>query len=180
MEYLPASLVKLLQENDIVNDEDQEKILSEKTRKAQVRSLLDTIPLRGPKAYSVFIDSLREKYSWLVEELESKANSDKTDFSETNHLNDILLKGGVPHAPSCSITRLKEVRLGHPKHESSNTFPACRHQAGPVPADPREVPHPPRDARLREVGPGGGVRPRPRSDAESVPRGRILVQGRDG
>ena len=102
-------VIDSLIENDIVNDEDQEKILSEKTRKAQVRSLLDTIPMRGPKAYSVFIESLRENYCWLVEELESKDTSDKTDFSETNYLNDILLKGGVPHPPSFSITRLKEV-----------------------------------------------------------------------
>ena len=107
-------VIDSLIEKDIVNEEDQEKILSEKTRKAQVRSLLDTIPLRGPRAYSIFIESLKEKYSWLVEELESKDTSDKTDFSETNHLNDILLKGGVPHPPSFSITRFKEVneRIG--------------------------------------------------------------------
>ena len=103
-------IIDHLIENDIVDDEIRERIFSEKTKRAQARSLLDILPTRGPAAYKCFLESLRENYSWLVEELETKEPSDITDFSETNHLNDILLKGGVPHPPSFNISRVQEVK----------------------------------------------------------------------
>ena len=106
-----VDIIDKLIENDIVDDDTQERIMSERTRRAQVRALLDALPARGPRAYKVFLESLEENYSWLVEEIESREPSDITDFSETNQLNDILLKGGVPHPPSFSISRTKEVKL---------------------------------------------------------------------
>ena len=60
---------------------------------------------------SVFLESLQQNYSWLAESVQTKQASDLTDFSETSHLNDILLKGGVPHPPSFSIARAREVGI---------------------------------------------------------------------
>ena len=98
-------------ENEILDDESHEKILSEKTRRAQARSLLDTLPTRGPRAYSVFLESLAENYSWLVEEIESKEKSGRKNTQEITQLQDLLIKGGVPHAPSFSISRSLEVTV---------------------------------------------------------------------
>ena len=97
-------------ENEILDEENHEKILSEKTRRAQARSLLDTLPTRGPRAYPVFLESLSEAYSWLVEDIESKENSGRKNTQEITQLQDLLIKGGVPHPPSYSISRSLEVR----------------------------------------------------------------------
>ena len=106
-----VDIIDHLIENDVVDEETQERIMGERTRKAQARALLDSLPSRGHRAYKVFLESLRENYSWLAEDLENKDSSDLTDFSETNHINDILLKGGVPHPPSFNISRYKEVGI---------------------------------------------------------------------
>jgi len=97
-------------ENEILDEESHDKILSEKTRRAQTRSLLDTLPTKGPRAYSVFLDSLREHYSWLAEEIESKEESGKKENHEATQLQDLLIKGGVPHSPSFSISRSIELK----------------------------------------------------------------------
>jgi len=52
---------------EVVNEEQMEEILSRATRVARVRCLLDILVKRGPKAFPVFLDSLRDSYSWLVE-----------------------------------------------------------------------------------------------------------------
>ena len=102
-------VLDILIENEILDDDNHEKILSEKTRRAQARSLLDTLPMRGPRAYPVFLESLAEHYSWLVEEIESKEKSGRKNTQEITQLHDLLVKGGVPHAPSFSISRSSEV-----------------------------------------------------------------------
>ena len=96
-------------ENEIVDDETQERIMSERTRRDRVRALLDTLPTRGPRAYKVFLGALERDYAWLAEVIQTKQQSDITDYDETSHLNDILLKGGVPHPPSFNISRVNEV-----------------------------------------------------------------------
>ena len=35
----------------------------------QARSLLDILPYRGPKAFENFVESLREDYDWLADDL---------------------------------------------------------------------------------------------------------------
>ena len=107
-------IIDTLIENEIVDDETHERIMSERTRRARVRALLDTLPSRGPRAYKVFLTALERDYSWLAEVIQTKQQSDITDYNETGHLNDILLKGGVPHPPSFNITRVNEVRTEDP------------------------------------------------------------------
>ena len=104
-------VLDILIENDILEEESHEKIISEKTRRAQARSLLDTLPTRGPRAYTVFLESLSENYSWLVEEIESREKTGRKNSQEITQLHDILVKGGVPHAPSFSISRSSEVLI---------------------------------------------------------------------
>ena len=36
----------------------------------QARYLLDILPFRGPKAFDHFVESLREDYDWLADDLE--------------------------------------------------------------------------------------------------------------
>ena len=102
-------IIDNLIENEIVDDETQERIMSERTRRDRVRALLDTLPTRGPRAYKVFLGALERDYAWLAEVIQTKQQSDITDYNETSHLNDILLKGGVPHPPSFNISRVNEV-----------------------------------------------------------------------
>ena len=60
-------IIDNLIENEILDDETQERIMSERTRRDRVRALLDTLPTRGPRAYKVFIGALERDYAWLAE-----------------------------------------------------------------------------------------------------------------
>ena len=96
-------------ENEILDEESHEKILSEKTRRAQARCLLDMLPTRGPLAYSIFKESLSVNYTWLVDEIDTKENTGRKNSQELTQLQDLLVKGGVPHPPSYNISRNLEV-----------------------------------------------------------------------
>ena len=48
-------VVDKLIEEGIIDQECNEKILSELTHKARARRLLDTLPTRGPRAYQVHV-----------------------------------------------------------------------------------------------------------------------------
>ena len=113
---------------------------------------------------SVFLESLQQNYSWLAESVQTKQASDITDFSETSHLNDILLKGGVPHPPSFSIARAREVSISTHIYAYLHAgyllylLAAGGHQARVVGAGAGPLPHPSRHARLRQERPRRGVR----------------------
>ena len=112
---------------------------------------------------SVFLESLQQNYSWLAESVQTKQASDITDFSETSHLNDILLKGGVPHPPSFSIARAREVGISTHIYTYLHAgyllylLAAGGHQARVVGAGAGPLPHPARHARLRQERPRRGV-----------------------
>ena len=77
----------------------------------------------GPKAFPVFLDSLRESYSWLVEfmmenhavdggqktvvrfKIKGFPFSDTKMLQEAVQLSELLVQGGVPHPPSTTISR---------------------------------------------------------------------------
>ena len=42
----------------------------QKTEQLRAAKLLDLLPTRGPKAFHIFLDCLREDYEWLAEALE--------------------------------------------------------------------------------------------------------------
>jgi hypothetical protein len=55
----------------------------------QVRILLDILPSKGPKAFGVFLDALRDDYDWLVDDLElansntaKEVNVDEPDLDD--------------------------------------------------------------------------------------------------
>ena len=126
--------------NEVVNEEQMEEIFSRPTRVARARCLLDVLVKRGPnllqffpvinlltlgpKAFPVFLDSLRDNYSWLVEfmvenhavdggqktvvRFQSKDFLSSTDsklLQEAVQLAELLVQGGVPHPPSTTISR---------------------------------------------------------------------------
>ena len=86
----------------------------------QARQLLDILPYRGPKAFTIFVDALKEDYEWLAEDLE-EALTLKPDLSDEPDnelidekpveeiLKDLLNRGGVPSSPSHHIQRQCEM-----------------------------------------------------------------------
>ena len=54
----PKDLLGFLFQDGIINENDMERVKSEKTRTLQAEMLLDILPRRGPKAFAVFTDSL--------------------------------------------------------------------------------------------------------------------------
>jgi len=56
--------------SSIIMPEDYELIRSKPTSQDRARLLLDILPTRGPNAFTVFLEALREaKYDWLVDKL---------------------------------------------------------------------------------------------------------------
>ena len=87
----------------------------------QVRSLLDILPFRGPKAFDHFVESLREDYDWLADDLEEAVlakddpeqdfidNAEPDERTQEDILKEILNRGGVPSRPSHHIVRDNEI-----------------------------------------------------------------------
>ncbi len=40
---------------------------------------MDILPTRGPRAFAVFVDSLRSEYDWLADALEEELAEDEED-----------------------------------------------------------------------------------------------------
>ena len=87
----------------------------------QARSLLDILPFRGPKAFEHFVESLREDYDWLADDLEEAVlakDDPEEDFvdaevderTDEEILKEILNRGGVPSRPSHHIVRDSEIK----------------------------------------------------------------------
>ena len=56
----------------VIIPEDYERICSKTTSQDRARLLLDILPSRGPNAFSIFLQALREaRYDWLVDKLNS-------------------------------------------------------------------------------------------------------------
>jgi len=54
----------------IIVSEDQQLICSKPTSQDRARLLLDILPTRGPDAFHVFVQALREaRYDWLADKL---------------------------------------------------------------------------------------------------------------
>jgi len=59
--------------NSIIVSEDHELISSKPTSQERARLLLDILPTRGPHAFGVFVQALREaNYGWLADQLDNK------------------------------------------------------------------------------------------------------------
>ncbi|XP_023327782.1 apoptotic protease-activating factor 1 [Eurytemora carolleeae] len=98
----------VLLQNDIFSDDIVERIKAETTRKDKARRLLDILPSRGPQAYPVFLEALRENYRWLVDTLENGDRDARNNTQEINNqITEVLMRGGVPHHPHL-INRTKE------------------------------------------------------------------------
>jgi len=54
----------------IIVAEDYELIRSKPTSQQRARLLLDILPMRGPNAFRIFVEALREaRYDWLADRL---------------------------------------------------------------------------------------------------------------
>ena len=83
--------------------------------------MLDVLPFRGPKAFDHFVESLREDYDWLADDLEEAVlakddpeqdlidNAEQDERSQEDILKEILNRGGVPSRPSHHIVRDHEI-----------------------------------------------------------------------
>eukprot|EP00093_Oithona_nana_P003120 03120.XXX_25445_26359_1 [CDS] Oithona nana genome sequencing. len=101
-------VIDSLLESRVVDENLYERIKNEPTIQDQARQLLDILPYRGPKAFPIFVDVLKEDYEWLADDLEEALTlktEDVTDEVETDELIDLLNRGGVPSSPSHHIQR---------------------------------------------------------------------------
>jgi len=64
-----TKLTDYLYQKGILVAEDIEIIKNKVTRADRARTLVDIIPTRGPTAFGIFVDALRQEYDWLVETL---------------------------------------------------------------------------------------------------------------
>ena len=63
-------VLDLLIQNGIIVAEDRELICSKPTSQDRARSLLDILSCRGPNAFRIFVQALREAgYDWLADKL---------------------------------------------------------------------------------------------------------------
>ena len=51
-------------------------ISQQKTEQLRAAKLLELLPTRGPNAFQIFLDCLREDYEWLAEALEEADGDD--------------------------------------------------------------------------------------------------------
>ena len=65
--------------------------------KDKAKRLLDILPRRGPKAFTNFVESLREDYDWLVDDLEEAlvAKENGEDGTDGGGDPDIIVSAGV-------------------------------------------------------------------------------------
>ena len=75
-----------------INSKETRFTFFQKTDADKARKLLDVLPSRGPKAFSYFLDSLREEYEWLAEELESVDVLDGSDLIKQQDVRTIYRK----------------------------------------------------------------------------------------
>ena len=61
------------------------KVLFQRTSSDQTRRLLDLLPTRGPKAFSVFVKSLLDEYDWIADELQKDLSIDE-DYLEVENV----------------------------------------------------------------------------------------------
>ena len=72
-------VVEELYSRGILDSDDREEILAETTTQFQVLKLLDFLPLRGPKAFDVFLQALREcGFGYLANTIQTDTSSGTT------------------------------------------------------------------------------------------------------
>ena len=57
---------------------------AQRTTQDRSRRLLEILPSRGSKAFSVFVESLREDYDWLADSLEDEATTRQYEIDSRN------------------------------------------------------------------------------------------------
>ncbi len=97
-------LLKVLEADGVLDANAVNVINAEKSDSDKTAKLLAILPSRGPKAFSCFCQALAEDYDWIVADLET------VEVDSLTALKTLLMKGGVPHQPSCHITRNKELK----------------------------------------------------------------------
>ena len=126
-----AYIIDFLLENNVVDDQVHQVINAENTTQERSLRLLEILPNRGSKAFSLFVEALREDYDWLADSLEEEAatcqydvdmrtlgkssekcvyenrsnNLKEENIKDEQMLKDILMVGGVPARPSHYIVR---------------------------------------------------------------------------
>lgn len=66
--------------DNIINEEQKNEILDEKTRRSKCAKLLEIIPRRGPNCFHIFVQKLRKDYSWIAEKLEKELKKEKQNI----------------------------------------------------------------------------------------------------
>lgn len=86
--YVPPLLDCLIEEG-IITTADAARISERGTREDQARTILDLLPQRGPRAFSVFKKHLADNHYWLVDELTEIAERiDEREFGVSLFMTD--------------------------------------------------------------------------------------------
>ncbi|XP_066999982.2 apoptotic protease-activating factor 1 [Anabrus simplex] len=99
-----VNVLDYLISKEILDDQNKDLILSERSRRDRARRLLDILPTKGPLAFECFVESLKEPYSWLYDSLMEGDGEMQNDDHEGKY-SDALLLGGLPRPPPYNIER---------------------------------------------------------------------------
>lgn len=105
---------------EVIDEDDYERITSARTRRDRVITLLDLLPTRGggSRSFPALLAALRPRFHWLADELEqhvqqlSSAAASPSDASAREQLlEEVLRAGAVPSLPKFSIERAEQVAV---------------------------------------------------------------------
>eukprot|EP00118_Oscarella_pearsei_P026209 m.309608 g.309608 ORF g.309608 m.309608 type:complete len:1260 (+) comp47090_c0_seq1:159-3938(+) len=94
----------------VIDDDDEERIDQEKSRRDKARELLRIIPRRGSSAYGKFLESIEEPYKHLHQLLKRRLEEEEeSDDVAEKRVRQVLLEGQVPPRPAVFAARPAEI-----------------------------------------------------------------------
>ncbi|XP_013399254.1 death domain-containing protein CRADD [Lingula anatina] len=103
-----SDILPFLIQEGALSDDDAERITIQATARDRACALLDILTCRGPKAYRLFIESLRENYYWLVRALE---DTDLTELKEKERLRNMYMTPEELPKEKCEVLNHKTLQL---------------------------------------------------------------------
>ncbi|KAJ8681851.1 hypothetical protein QAD02_017643 [Eretmocerus hayati] len=93
----------------ILKEEDVDEIKRGGSREERAEILLDILPKRGPRAFDVFLQSLRHQYDWLSEEIDTMLKVEVPKASSSNNHTSLAYPNLQPVSP-LTVTRVEMIK----------------------------------------------------------------------
>ena len=115
----PKDILPCLRQQDIFDVDDEERVMAATTTKDKMRVLLTLLPLRGPRAYTVFRQALITDYEWIVKDMDKIGIRSESDgiqpetrsHNQTVQRNVCTLKGRYIFSNSNSFPTFSSYKL---------------------------------------------------------------------